>query len=215
MKCKQVQQKLVDYSEKLLDDKARSRIEEHLQKCSVCTQELHAIENTIAFLQALPFQDPPEAFWTDFTSKVMSTINKMPSPSKIQRLWYFPRVRMAMAFFVLIVILGGLYGYFHAEIQRVLHPVNITAAARSEQDSTLSGAPDTKHPIEKALHRIASDDLKHAMLEHDLALFEGSDAVSFDRDYSDEMVYFLINSLTEEEKEALLTELHKMKNTSQ
>ena len=48
------------------------------------------------------------------------------------------------------------------------------------------------------------------MLEHGFALIEGSTPMSVDPDASNEMIELLINSLTDEEKEALLTELQKM-----
>jgi hypothetical protein len=129
---------------------------------------------------------------------------------------------LAVVLVALIAILGGLYVYFHAEIQQFLHPVDTTAELPRQ------GGPPQISPghlevdkdiqdtaLETALNNIASEDLKQDILEFDLALFDGATDVIFETDYSDDMLYSLINSLTEEEKEALLSELYKMKDEAQ
>jgi len=214
MKCKHIQQKMIEYSEKLLDEKARTQVDEHLQKCSTCAQELNDVKHTLDLLQSVTFPEPPESFWIDFTSSVMSKINKMESPSPTSRLFSFPqfKIKMAVAFLVLIAIIGGLYLYFNAEIQQIPHPVD-NMAELPGQGNTLPQSPD--HPyvvdtLETTLGKIAPEDLRQDILESDLALFDGKTDVTFDIDYSDDMLYSLINSLTEEEKRALLSELYKM-----
>lgn len=217
MKCKHVQKRLVDYSENVLDEKTQSRFEEHLVNCPICTQDLHEIEHTFRVLRSDTLPEPPEEFWSDFTSKVMTEINKRKAPSKIEYSLSFPRFRMAMAIAGLIVIIGGLFLYFNAEIRQFFHPVDITAD-RSDQNNTLSTSPadpGEHDEIETALSRIASEDLMRDILEHDLALFDGATSLSSDIEYSDEMLYFLIHSLTEEEKKALLFKLRKIRDTSQ
>lgn len=219
MKCKHVQKKMLEYSEKLLDEKARSRVEEHLQECSLCAQELHDIEQTLDLLQSVPFPEPPESFWIDFTSGIMTRINKMGTPSSARLAFSFPQFKLAVVLVALIAILGGLYVYFHAEIQQFLHPVDTTTEL-SRQGGTPQPSPGhleadkgiQDNALETTLNNIASEDLKQDMLESDLALFDGATDVIFETDYSDEMLYSLINSLTEEEKEALLSELYKMKD---
>jgi hypothetical protein len=209
MKCQQVQQQLLEYSEQLLDEHTRSRVAEHLQTCTGCTRELHNLEKTMTLLQSLPAQEPPEAFWTDFTARVMGKIKTMPAPTRAERLWVAPRFRIALAFCVLLLILGGLYVYFHQEIHQFFRPQDLIAE-RSRQPLPSPGVPQTDQSLTTPLKRIASEDLQRDMLEHDFALNEGSTPMSVDSDASDEMIELFINSLTDEEKEALLTELHKM-----
>ena len=210
---------MLEYSEKLLDEKARSRVEEHLQECSLCAQELNDIEQTLDLLQSVPFPEPPESFWIDFTSSIMTKINKIGTPSSTRLVFSFPQFKLAVVLVALIAILGGLYVYFHAEIQQFLHPVDTTAKL-PRQGGTSQPSPGRleadkgiqDNALETTLNNIVSEDLKQDMLESDLALFDGATDVIFETDYSDDMLYSLINSLTEEEKEALLSELYKMKD---
>lgn len=219
MKCKHVQQKMLEYSEKLLDENAQIRIEEHLQKCSRCAQELSDIEYTLDLLQSVPFPEPPESFWTDFTSGVMSRINTIKTPSSTRQVFSFPRFKTALVLLILLVILGGVYVYFHPEIQQFWHPIDTTAKLPGQGD-TPQTSPDhvetdaviPDDALETTLHNIASKDLMQDMLESDLALFDGVTDTIIEIDYSDDMLYSLINNLTEEEKKALLSELYKMKD---
>jgi hypothetical protein len=141
----------------------------------------------------------------------------MGTPSAARPVFSFPQLRLAMVLVALIVILGGLYIYFHAEIQQLLHPVDTTAEL-PKQGGTLQPSPGhletdksiQDNALETTLNNIASEDLMQDMLESDLALFDGATDVIFETDYSDDMLYSLINSLSEEEKEALLSELYKM-----
>ena len=210
---------MLEYSEKLLDEKARSRVEEHLQECSLCAQELNDIEQTLDLLQSVPFPEPPESFWIDFTSSIMTRINKMGTPSSTRLVFSFPQFKLAVVLVALIAILGGLYVYFHAEIQQFLHPVDTTAELPRQggisqpSPGHLEADKDVQdNALETTLNNIVSEDLKQDMLESDLALFGEAPDVIFETDYSDDMLYSLINSLTEEEKEALLSELYKMKD---
>jgi hypothetical protein len=211
---------MLEYSEKLLDENAQTRIDEHLQECSMCAQELSDIEYTLDLLQSVPFPEPPESFWTDFTSAVMIRINRMETPSsKRWQVFSFPRFKTAVVLLVLIVILGGVYVYFNTEIQQFLHPVDTTAKLPG-QGETLQRASDLYETdgviqddaLETTLNNIASKDLMQDMLESDLALFDGAPDVIIEMDYSDDMLYSLINSLTEEEKKAFLSELYKMRD---
>ena len=90
MKCKHVQKQLLDYSESLVDQKARLLIEEHLRNCPECARELWDFEQTVRLLQSLPIQEPPEAFWTELTSRVMRKIQQKNIVPSTERYLFFP-----------------------------------------------------------------------------------------------------------------------------
>ena len=217
MKCEHVQQKILDYSEKLLNERDQAQIEEHLHRCATCTQELREIEQTLDLLQAVPFPEPPASFWTDFTSRVMRKITTRDVPAPTRRLFPFPRWTMAVAFLALFGIIGGVYLYFHAEMPQNLSPTETTGLSvpGGNLSRTSPVQRETDAAMAPALRQIASEELQQEMLESDLALFDGTPMATLDLDESDETLYFLINSLTAEEKQALLSELYKMRDTSQ
>jgi hypothetical protein len=204
MKCKHVQQQLLDYSEELLDPKTRSSIKTHLAQCPGCEQELREIERTIHLLQSVPLQEPPETFWTDFTTSVMGQIKKAEiTPPVTERLFFFfPRFKMAAALAVamILVVVGSILfyytGFFHQQ----------------EHEPTLVSALTTPNAdLETVLSQIAPEELMQDILDAEFALIEGGTMDAFNADHSDEMLYFLISTLTDKEKDLFLAELYKMK----
>lgn len=217
MKCKHVQKKLLDYFEGVLDPRTQLRISEHLQQCPVCAQELRDIEQTVTLLQSVPIQEPPEAFWPDFTTNVMREVRKAEAPLTPERVFFFfPNFRLAAAAAIIIALLVGGGLYFSDDVRSLFLPGEPKVAELTEEgdsaqsDATPASEPMEAEDIEIALSRIASDELVEDILGADLALFEGGDGFMFDMGGGDETLYLLINSLTEEEKELLLQELQRM-----
>jgi hypothetical protein len=199
MNCKHVQSQMLDYAEKLLDQSVNTQIEAHLRQCAACTQEFQEIAQTLQLLQTTPFQEPPEAFWTDFTSRVMRQINTMEVPSPRRSLWswfFLPRWKIAFVFVALFGLFGGGYWYFQAALRPGPQPV----------------APD--EPLTTALRKIVPPDLAQDVLNTELALFDGTVETFSESDASDETLALLINSLTAEEKKAFLAELYKIRDAT-
>jgi hypothetical protein len=210
MKCKHVQQQLLDYSEELLEQKTRALIEGHLQHCPECRQELHDLNRTIDLLQSVPFQEPTEQFWHNFTTTVMRRI-KHTEPIPARRMFsFFPQARMAFAVAVLIILIGGLIFYFTNSVQQS-HKLTAQRSDQQADELPVSLSPAEEKTIKDIFERIADEKLQHDMLETEFALFDGNTVEVFDADNSDEMLYYLISTLTEEEKDLLLSELYKMK----
>ena len=109
MRCKWVQQHLLDYSDKLLDLKTHILIEQHLHSCNECRQELNEIERTIQLLRSVSLEEPPEAFWPDFTSSVMRKIHNLETVPAVRRVVFFSNFKMALIAVVLLVIIGSLF----------------------------------------------------------------------------------------------------------
>ena len=216
MKCKHVQQYLLDYSEELLDQKTRFLVDEHLSKCAECTKELQEIEQTIHLLQSLPVQEPPETFWPDFTSNVMREVRKLDAvPVEKRSFFFFPKVRIAMAVAVLILVISGLALYFSGAFQKLWHPAELTAQRSGVQhveERVASQDSESEKELNEILDKFASDELMDDILNSDFALFEGDGGMTLGAGHSDdEWLEFLINSLTDEEKDQFLLELYKMK----
>lgn len=213
MKCKHVQQQLLDYSEDLLDKKSRVLIEGHLQQCSECTQELRDIKRTVHLLQSIPFQEPSETFWHGFTANVMRKIERMETTPVTRPFLFFPQFKVAFAVAVLIIIIGLGFLFYATSVRQTLPPPELTTQ-RSEQQAKefpISSTPAEEKTVDTIFEGIASEELLHNILDTEFALIDGSMVGMYDVDNSDEMLYFLISTLTEEEKDLLLSELYKMK----
>jgi len=206
---------MLDYSEKGLDESVQARIEEHLQNCDDCAQELHAFKQTVRLLESVPLREPPEAFWNDFTTNVMHKVNGMEVPSRRRWSFSWPRFRPAMVFGVLaLLVVGGAFAYFSPAIHQKLTPLMKMAGLTTETapERELPGVGHAEVDLEKALQQIASEDLMHDILESEMALFDTDAGLPVELYYPDDTLNLLISSLTDAEKQALLDELHKMKN---
>jgi hypothetical protein len=209
MKCKHVQQKLVDYSESLVDQKTRLLIAEHLQGCPQCAQELKDFEETIHLVQSVPIQEPPEMFWNDFTADVMRKIEiTNHAPSAGTTLFSFSSFRMlAVAAAAFLLLIGSMLAYSTGTFRKVFSaffpPTNHLLVESSERAPQL--------PADLGLNGMVSEELISDILESDLALHGGEVWEDIAVNNSDAMVYFLIGNLSEEEKDLFLKELDRMK----
>ncbi len=204
MKCKHIQQQLLDYSEELLKRKDRDLLEDHLQACAACRQELHEINTTIHLLQSVPLQERPEAFWSEFTATVMRKIYRMDTVPATKYSFFFPSMKMAVVAAALLITIGSLFWYYSKTFQQGLPP-------HTSNEFAASGTPSTETIIREFPQELVSEELMNDLLEAEFALINGESRGVFDVDNSDEMLYFLISTLSEEEKDQLLSELYKMK----
>lgn len=211
MKCKRIQQYLLDYSEHVLDQENQHLVEEHLRHCAECSKELQEIEQTLHLLQTLPLPEPPETFWPDFTFNVMRQIRKMdPVSSRLSNLFVFPHAKAAIAvLLVLLVIGGGLVFYFLQTQSMWRLPKWADQSSQNEKQKMI-----VKHPekMPDPLDKITSDELVNDMLDSKFGFFEqGHLAGVDDLNNGNEWLYFLINNLSDEEKDRLLLELYELK----
>ncbi len=71
MKCKEIQQDMVNYYYQELDNAARSEITRHLETCAACRQTYVQIKNALALVAREQLEkDKSSAFWQDFQYKV-------------------------------------------------------------------------------------------------------------------------------------------------
>ena len=209
MKCKDVQERLLDYAESLVDPKTAAQIEAHLRSCATCAQELTAFKETVHLLQSVQFQEPPEAFWNDFTRNVMRNV-RIAERNAPQRMFaFFPSFKPVMALAtVLILVAAGIF-FSSTEIGQRLFRTSpaVEQVAQTEPPKTVS---EIGHSA-LVLEQIVSPEIVQEMLETEWALVDGQSMGLLDVDTSDEMVDVLLESLTEQEKISLFEELEQMK----
>ncbi len=209
MKCKHVQQKLVDYSESLVDQKTRLLIEEHLQNCSECSQELKDFEETIHLIQSVSIQEPSDAFWDDFTAGIMRKIEMTGKTSSVEtKLFFSPSFRMAAVTVALLLLLvGGMFAYSTGAIRKVL-PAFFSSSPHLLVESAEQPAQVSSGVEEDG---IVSEEFVDDIPEADLALLGRAAWENFTVGTYDETLYFLIENLSEEEKDLFLKELEQMR----
>lgn len=204
MKCKHVQQHLLDYSESQLDQKTHAMVEEHLRVCPTCTQDLNDFEQTVRILQTTPLEAPPERFWNDFTSGVMRKVRRMDTPTRPMGSLLFPSMKIAaVALATLLLVLGGTLLHRSGVLEERLPSLSQTPTP-AEQVALQRGE------FEAMLESLIPEELVDEIIESDFALLGGEGLSSFQADANDEALYHLIESLDEREKTLLLSELEKM-----
>jgi hypothetical protein len=198
MKCHQVQQHLLDYTEHVLDTTTQSRMQQHLQTCQTCTQELHDIEETLHLLSSVPVQEPSESFWKDFTAGVMRKVCAAEPPAS-KRIWFpsFP-MRVVIAVGAILILCVGIYAYV-----RINRPSKVIMSQHVEESSP-ARVPE-----------IVSDDLPQDMVTQRFALFDEMVSPTLEIVAADVRLDALISGLTTEEKQALLSELQSMHQYTQ
>lgn len=202
MKCKHVQQKMLDYTEHVLDSPAYEQVEHHLQTCQECTQELAAIQETLDLLASTPIEEPPESFWIDFTSDVMRKVRTAKPPVASRQLFSSWQIRLVMVC-VLLLIITGIYAYWSTRTQ----PQVMTT-------QTIPGDIDTP-PLDTALQQIIPEELPQRMLETEFALFDDIASPALEIHSSNTELEGLLSGLSVEEKRELLLELYKMRERPQ
>ncbi len=88
MKCKDIQNKLIDYIENELTLEEHSIIKTHLANCSECQKCEQKLHNTFHIFQIETFKEADENYYKNFLPKVRQRIEKetTPKPFSIWRL---------------------------------------------------------------------------------------------------------------------------------
>ena len=207
MKCKHVQQKMLDYTEHVLDGRMHQQIAHHLQICRECSQELEAIQGTLKILSSSPsFQEPPESFWDDFTTGVMRKVRAADPPSSPQFSSPGWQIRLAVACAFVLLLIAGMVAY---QAFRPHAPVLTTQTGSPDEDTAITPALDA------ALQHIIPDELPQDMLDTEFALFDDMGSPALEIHSDDTALEGVLLGLSDEEKRALLLELYKMRESSQ
>ncbi|MCP4396993.1 MAG: zf-HC2 domain-containing protein [bacterium] len=207
MKCKHVQQHLLDYSESQLDRKTHAIVEEHLHGCSVCAQDLQDFEQTIEILHSTPLQAPPERFWDDFRSGVMCKIRRMDTPTRHIGSAFFSNMKMAtVVLATCLLVLGVVLLYTSGALEERFPSLFQTSKPMLAELPKQQG-----DEFEAILESLISEELVDNIIESDFALLGGGGLLSLSTDANDESLHLLIESLDEREKTLLLLELEKMR----
>ena len=201
MKCKDVQKKLLDYSEGTLDPKTSMRVEMHLRTCEQCAEELKAFEDTVRLLQRMPIKEPSEEFWNAFTRGVMQNVRRVERTTAPSAFLYSPRLNVAFVAVATILVIAGAVFFIKGN---VFHNNQQQIAQQSVEVNT------PVENIDETLKKIVHPKMVEEMLHTNWALIDGQQLPMFDADFSDDAIDLLLDDLTESEKQALLAELERL-----
>ena len=126
MKCEKVIKKLNDYITGSLGEKEKEKIEEHLNDCSVCTEELAFIKEFESAFSTMESVEPPAELWDNIKNEIGKT-ETIPAKFSLKDYFLFPAYsmkRFATAFAFIIIITGA--GIFlwqsNAPVQESVYP---------------------------------------------------------------------------------------------
>ncbi len=130
MRCDQVQERLSEYLENLLDAESHTSVHDHLSSCPHCQAEVQNLAQTRKAVSDLPSVEPPPGF----SQKVMARIREEAErPNLWQRLFLPLRIKIPVHAMT-ILLMGGLAIYLY----QVNKPVQTEVAklAPSEPNPT-------------------------------------------------------------------------------
>lgn len=131
MNCDEVQSKLSEYFENLLDPDITVSITGHLSACAHCRTEADDLKRTIHLVKALPEMEPPAAFATRVMAHARETATQ---PSVWQRLFLPFRIKLPIhAAAVILVSILATYLY-HKEPQQRPLPIATGELDRQKHD---------------------------------------------------------------------------------
>ncbi|MBD3308289.1 hypothetical protein GF339_17765 [candidate division KSB3 bacterium] len=216
MNCKWVQQHLIDYAEDGLDQRKRIAIEEHLGGCVACQKEFADLQQTLRLLHTLPLEEPPEAFWADFTANVMQKVRAIEPPHTAPPLFSLSKMKLTMAVAGILAMLGGMFFAYQMSFQKVSPSSSRTQSSIEMEPQAGESVPTIDRVAEPfreefPLEEFVSEDLRDDMIDAEFGLLHRGEGIPFERvENSDEVLQWLISGLTDQEKDMLLLELQNM-----
>lgn len=203
MKCKYVQQHMLDYAEQVLDQGKQQQIAQHVQTCRECSQELEALRNTLGLLASdTSFQEPPQAFWDDFTNTVMRKVRAAEPPQAPRLAWSGWPMRLAAACAIVALLITGWLAYREFRTHQSVMTTRVTA-------------PEPRPTLDTELERLVPEAAPRDMLDAPFALSGQTGAPPLEVHSDTVTVEGLISGLSDEEKRTLLLELYKMQKPSE
>jgi hypothetical protein len=169
MKCEQVQEKLSEYIDGLLDRDISGLIQSHLASCPRCQAEAQALAEAKRAVAGLPVIEPPSGFSQRVMGRVREEANR---PSLFRRLFLPMRIKIPIHALTLLLV-GGIAVYLYQTRQPV-QPVSTKSipsapeqTARQEQNAPAPPQPERKEsfaplPMEKKLKENAMDEAGRA-----------------------------------------------------
>jgi len=156
--CEELQNRLSEYVDGVLDKERTAELQAHLQECEACRQLLADLRRTVALIQDIPDVDPPK----DLLSKIHAQLEGDTAPSRasgedvtrqplrFSNFFSSPQVRVAVAAGLLVFV--GVYGMIQMKAPRDLSQER---ASDSEVTKKLDDTARAK-PQPAALDEIAA-----------------------------------------------------------
>jgi len=115
MKCEQVQERISEYLDGLLDRDASGLIESHIASCTHCQSELQALTEAKRAVAGLPVIEPPPGFSQRVMSRVLEEADR---PNLFRRLFFPMRIMIPIHALALLLV-GGIAVYLYQTHQPV------------------------------------------------------------------------------------------------
>jgi len=109
MKCEEVQERLSEYLEGLLDRDAAGRVRDHLTACARCREELGTLTETRRAVNDLPAADPPAGF----TQRVMARVREEADRPKLFHRLFLPIHLKIPIHALALLLVGGIAVYLY------------------------------------------------------------------------------------------------------
>jgi len=95
--CARVRSHLGDHLEGDLELRFRARVDEHLDRCASCAQELRELRSTVALLRSLPAPQPPAELTEDIMQRISAGEGRIRRTPAVIRHLFGPQVAAALA----------------------------------------------------------------------------------------------------------------------
>ena len=105
LKCIWLRKKLYDYVDNALNENERVKLANHLESCADCRGRAEDIRRIIGAAQARTVPQLSEEFWHNFQSELDHKLNEQLVPSREERLAVSRRLRPALAFTMVSLLL--------------------------------------------------------------------------------------------------------------
>ncbi|MCI0530079.1 MAG: DUF2275 domain-containing protein, partial [Nitrospira sp.] len=109
MRCDQVQERLSEYIENLLDAENHTSVHDHLSSCPHCQAEAQALVQTRLVVANLPSVEPPPGFSQSIMARIREEADR---PSLWQRLFLPIRIKIPIHTMAILLV-GGLAVYLY------------------------------------------------------------------------------------------------------
>ncbi|MBW2494368.1 MAG: zf-HC2 domain-containing protein [Deltaproteobacteria bacterium] len=97
MNCARVRSHLGDHLEGDLEIRFRARVDEHLERCASCAEELSALRSTVALVRSLPEFQPPAELSCEIMRRIEAGEGRIRRTPAVIRYLFAPQVAAALA----------------------------------------------------------------------------------------------------------------------
>lgn len=161
MKCNEISDKLSLYIDNELSDEEMHLMEEHLQSCEKCQNELEEYKNLISVLQSLPEEEPPEGYCKRLHDKLLENSSQPKTKKKALNIKSFNRYRWLKygsiaAALVLVFLVVNINNFGGMKAKNESYDMS-SAESPAESNGSAQQAPSVAPQTEAAMPEEAAE----------------------------------------------------------